>query len=65
MKKMVLTLLACCAFCMLAMATNSGTRPKRIEMLEQQIKDFKIERENIQHKESVLYNELSVVKKRS
>ena len=64
MKKILLAIVVCCSFCCQGIATNSAAKLNAIETIEKKINALKAERENIEHKDSSLYDEQSVVKKK-
>jgi hypothetical protein len=64
MKKIILVVAVCCAFCAHGIATNSDAKLKRIETLEKEINVLKAERANIVHKYSSVISEVCILLKK-
>ncbi|MDR2251381.1 MAG: hypothetical protein LBD98_00890 [Endomicrobium sp.] len=52
MKKLILTIVVCCAFTVYGIAMNSDAKLNDIEMIEKKINALKAERSNIKNKQS-------------
>jgi hypothetical protein len=63
MKKLILVLVVCCAFCVYAIATNSDAKLNKIEKLEKEINVLKAERAKIRNEQSPILDETEIYMK--